>query len=249
MSDQAFIQQVAERLATVPGVQAVALGGSRATGQETPSSDYDFAIYYRGHLDPNDLRGLGWDGVVSEIGGWGGGIMNGGAWLQIDGRPVDVHYRDLDEIEHHLAEARAGRFRVERLPFYLAGIPTYVVVAELALGRVLVGTLPRPEYPPALREAASAFWHDSAGLTLAYAEKAYAAIGDPIGVAGALARAIMEEGHARLAARGEWVLNEKRLADRAGLTHLRPVLAAVGNDAPALSAAIAAVRAAMSGKS
>lgn len=243
--DQEFIEQVADRLATVRGVQAVALGGSRATGQDAPSSDYDFAIYYRGHLDPNDLRALGWDGVVSEIGGWGGGIMNGGAWLNIGGRPVDVHYRDLNEIEFHLAEAQAGRFRVERLPFYLAGIPTYVVVAELALGRVLSGTLPRPEYPPLLRETAGRFWHDSAQLTLAYAEKAYAAMGDPIGVAGALARAIMEEGHARLAARGEWVLNEKRLAARAGLTHLRSVLAAVGNDASALSAAIATVRGAL----
>lgn len=245
MHDEDFIKQVADRLATVPSVQAVALGGSRATGQNTPSSDYDFAIYYRGHLDPNDVRALGWDGVVSEIGGWGGGIMNGGAWLNIGGRSVDVHYRDLSDVEYHLGEAEAGRFRIERLPFYLAGIPTYVVGAELALGRVLIGTLPRPEYPLALREAAGRIWHESAQLTLAYAEKAYATMGDPIGVAGALARAIMEEGHARLAGRGEWVLNEKRLATRAGLTHLRPVLAAVGHDAPALSDAIAAVRTAL----
>lgn len=245
MHDEEFIKQVAGGLATVPSVQAVVLGGSRATGQNTPSSDYDFAIYYRGRLDPDDLRALGWDGVVSEIGGWGGGIMNGGAWLNIGGRSVDVHYRDLNDVEYHLAEAQTGRFRIERLPFYLAGIPTYVVVAELALGQTLIGTLPRPTYPPALQKEASRIWHDAAQLTLAYAEKAYATMGDPIGVAGALARAIMEEGHARLAARGEWVLNEKRLAARAGLAHLRPILASVGYDAPALSAAIAAVRTAL----
>ncbi len=35
--------------------------------------------------------------------------------------------------------------------------------------------------------------------------------------AGALATAAMQAGHAVLAERGEWVLNEKRLLDRAGL--------------------------------
>jgi hypothetical protein len=64
---------------------------------------------------------------------------------------------DLDDVEHWLAEARLGRFKVERLPFYLAGIPTYAVVGELAVAQVLVGELPRPEFPVALRQAASSF--------------------------------------------------------------------------------------------
>jgi hypothetical protein len=33
------------------------------------------------------------------------------AWLQVDGRRVDLHYRDLDDVEHWLAEAHVGRFR------------------------------------------------------------------------------------------------------------------------------------------
>ena len=57
----------------------------------------------------------------------------GGAWLTIDGRPVDVHYRDLNQVEHWCAEAEAGRFVKEHLLFYVAGIPTYVVMGELAL--------------------------------------------------------------------------------------------------------------------
>lgn len=75
-------------------------------------------------------------------------MFNGGAWLTIDGRRVDVHYRDLDVVEHELAEAEEGRFRVEPLLFHLAGIPTYLIVAELAVNRVLRGELPRPaSYP------------------------------------------------------------------------------------------------------
>jgi hypothetical protein len=47
----------------------------------------------------------------------GGGVMIGGGWLGVDGRQVDLHDRDLDQVEHWLAEGRLGRFRVERLRF------------------------------------------------------------------------------------------------------------------------------------
>ena len=43
------------------------------------------------------------------------------AWLTAGARRVDVHYRDLDDVEHQLAEAQAGRFGIERLLFHLAG--------------------------------------------------------------------------------------------------------------------------------
>jgi predicted nucleotidyltransferase len=99
--DTAFKNYVVSHLAGLPGVRAVTLGGSRATGKHGPDSDWDFAVYYRGAFSPGDLRALGWPGQVSEIGGWGGGVFNGGAWLQVDGRKVDVHYRDLDDVEHH----------------------------------------------------------------------------------------------------------------------------------------------------
>src|SRR5689334_5527503 len=125
--DEAFLAHVTQRLAMLPHVQAVALGGSRATGTHGPDSDWDFAIYYRGPFSPQDVRALGWPGEVSELGGWGGGVFNGGAWLEADDRRVDVHYRDLDDVEHQLAEAREGRFQIERLLFHLAGIPTYIV--------------------------------------------------------------------------------------------------------------------------
>jgi hypothetical protein len=216
----------------------VALGGSRGTGTHGPDSDWDFAVYYRGTFDPAHLRAVGWPGEVSELGGWGGGVFNGGAWLTVDGRKVDVHYRDLDDVEHHLAEARAGRFRVENLLFYLAGVPTYVVVAELAANRMLVGDLPRPEYPAALREHAPPQWWARARFTLDYARAAYAATGCAVECAGAAARAAAETAHAVLAARGEWVTNEKRLLDRAGLRDLDAVVPGMTADPAALAAAL-----------
>ncbi|WP_405873975.1 nucleotidyltransferase domain-containing protein [Streptomyces sp. NBC_00005] len=239
-TDQAFLDDIADRLAALPTVQAVALGGSRAQGTHRPDSDWDLAVYYRGPLDPADLRALGWEGEVSEVGGWGGGVFNGGAWLTIDGRRVDVHYRDLDVIEHELAEAEEGRFRVEPLMFHLAGIPSYLVVAELAINQVLRGELPRPaSYPEELRVSAVERWRGTAHATLAYAKANHAPAGRLTEVAGCVATAAMQTGHAVLAARGEWVTNEKRLLERAGLRGIDAVLGQLGPDPEALARAIA----------
>ncbi|CAL9426007.1 hypothetical protein SUDANB176_01955 [Streptomyces sp. enrichment culture] len=218
LPDRAFLETTADRLAALPGVRAVTLGGSRAQGAERPDSDWDLAVYYRGSFDPGDLRAVGWEGEVSEIGGWGGGVFNGGAWLTIDGRRVDVHYRDLEVVEHELAEAEQGRFRVEPLMFHLAGIPTYLLVAELAINKVLRGELPRPAaYPQALRASAPPRWYGTATATLAYAKAGHAPRGALTQVAGGIAVAAAHTAHAVLAARGEWATNEKGLVERAGL--------------------------------
>lgn len=239
MTDEMFLAHVADRLAALPAVHAVTLGGSRAQDTHTPDSDWDFAVYYRGSFDPADLRAVGWGGEVSEIGGWGGGVFNGGAWLTVDGRHVDVHYRDLDIVEHELAEAQRGRFHWEPLMFHLAGIPSYLVVAELAVNQVLRGSLPCPAYPQALREAAPPMWRGRAALTLHYAQAAYVPRGHATEVAGALATAAMQTAHAVLAARGEWVTNEKRLLQRAGLRGIDAIGAGLRPEPEALEQAIA----------
>jgi predicted nucleotidyltransferase len=59
VDDDAFPAYVADRLAGLPGVRAVTLGGSRAEGTHRPDSDWDFSVYYRGHFDPQDLRDTG----------------------------------------------------------------------------------------------------------------------------------------------------------------------------------------------
>ena len=82
----------ADRLAGIPGVVAVALGGSRARGAERPDSDWDLALYYRRTIDPDDVRALGYQGTVVAPGEWAY-PMNGGAWLSVDGEKVDLLYR------------------------------------------------------------------------------------------------------------------------------------------------------------
>ncbi|QEV05821.1 nucleotidyltransferase family protein [Streptomyces prasinus] len=240
LPDQAFLDATADRLAALPGVRAVTLGGSRAQGTERPDSDWDLAVYYRGAFDPDDLRAVGWEGEVSDLGGWGGGVFNGGAWLTVDGRRVDVHYRDLDVVEHELAEAEHGRFRVEPLMFHLAGIPTYLLVAELAINEVLRGEPPRPAaYPRALRETAPPRWYGTATATLAYAKAGHAPRGAVTQAAGAVALAATQTAHAVMAARGEWVTNEKGLIERAGMADVDALTEGLTRNPDALARAVA----------
>ncbi|HZU73864.1 MAG TPA: nucleotidyltransferase domain-containing protein [Acidimicrobiales bacterium] len=218
------MEHLAQRLAAIPGVVAVALGGSRATGTARPDSDWDFGLYYRGSLDPDDVRALGWPGQVFGPGQWGR-IVDGGAWLRVDGVRVDLIYRDLDVVLAATAEAEAGRFEIHREVGYVAGIATYVLTGELALGKVLSGQLPRPAFPEALRQAAPAVWsHLAAGA--AVCAEGHLRRGDQVAGLANLTQAVLAGAQARLASEGQWALNEKGIVERAGLGFLQEAIRA-----------------------
>jgi hypothetical protein len=226
------VEDLAGRLAAVPGVVAVTLGGSRAVGAAVEGSDWDFGLYYRGELDPAGIRALGWPGRVFAPGEWGS-IVNGGAWLTVGGVKVDLIYRDLDEVLRWTAAAADGRFEIRREVGYVAGIATYVLAGELALGKVLAGELPRPGFPDRLRETAPAAWARLAAGALSFAE-VYAGRRDRVACLANLCQAVLATGQGRLAAAGEWVLNEKRLTERAGLHVIQDRLAQPWPDLDAL---------------
>jgi hypothetical protein len=234
VDDDAFPAHVAARLGGLPCVAAVTLGGSRAEGTHRPDSDWDFSVYYRGHFDPQTLRDIGWPGEVFEVGGWSSGVFNGGAWLEIDGRRTDVHYRDLAVVDREIAAARDGRFTIEPLQFHLAGIPSYLVLAELSVKRVLHGELPTPAYPAALRRRAAEVWWGRADATFGYARAYHAPQRRLAQCAGLVAQGACQAAHAVLAARGEWITNEKTLLTRAGLRTVDEIVAAARPDPDAL---------------
>jgi hypothetical protein len=209
------MEHLAVQLAAIPSVVAVTLGGSRATNTAVEGSDWDFGLYYRDWLDPADIVALGWPGRVFAPGEWGR-IVNGGAWLTIDGTKVDLIYRDLNEVLHWTAAAEDGQFEIHREVGYVAGIATYVLAGELALGRVLAGDLPRPGFPQKLRQTAPTAWFRLAAGALHFAE-VHAGHQDRVACLANLCQAVLATAQGHLAAAGEWVLNEKRLVERAGL--------------------------------
>ncbi len=235
------MEHLAERLAQIPGVVAVTLGGSRARGRARADSDWDFGLYYRNQLRAADVRALGLSGEVGEPGQWGR-IMNGGAWLMVDDTRVDLIYRDLDHVGHWLSETEAGRFDIDLLPNFVAGIPTYVLAGELAVSKVLRGELPKPTFPEALKSTAPARWYGHAAFALANADTA-AARGDVTYCVGLLTRAAIAAAQARLAEQGRWALNEKGITTDAGLGEVEALLGSPGRSREGLKRSAAELRA------
>jgi hypothetical protein len=208
------IAKLVDLLAAMPGTVAVVLGGSRASKSDDEESDWDLGLYYRGTIDLSLLSAYG---TVFPPGAWGR-IMNGGAWLQWEGHKVDVLLRDLDVVEYWAVRAEQGEFERDALLGYLAGIPTYTLSAELASCRPLHGQIQQRLSAETCRSGAA----DVAVLQVvqsglrAHAREAR----QRCGAAGQAAAAMMEEAHAILCERSQWVCNEKRLVELAGLSSL-----------------------------
>ncbi|MGI5239033.1 nucleotidyltransferase domain-containing protein [Dactylosporangium sp. CA-139066] len=255
-----FLAPLAEQLAAVPGVSAVALGGSRARGTHRPDSDYDLGLYYRRPLDVDALRGLAAavadePAEVTAPGAWGPWV-DGGAWLTVGGRRVDWIYRDLDRVERIWQECRQGRYEIGFQPGHPLGFYSHVYAGETARARVLsdpTGALRSLSeqtrvYPPALRDALVAgLWEADFAVRIA----GYGASGtDPVYAAGCLFRAAGVLCHALHAHTGEWLLNEKAMVAATGrlacapagfAERLNALLGAVGTDREAIAAAVAAM--------
>ncbi len=75
---------------------------------------------------------------------------------------VEIHYRDLDHVEHWIARTQEGHYEVDGLAG-VVGFPTYTLAAEASLGRVLAGSLGlQIAYPAVLAEKASTQWREHA---------------------------------------------------------------------------------------
>ncbi|MFE2107803.1 DUF4037 domain-containing protein [Kitasatospora sp. NPDC059463] len=254
-----IVEAMAGRLAAVPGVVGVMLGGSRARGEHRPDSDWDLGVYYRAGLDQDALRAVAGPGVeVTGPGGWGPWV-DGGAWLTVEGvGRVDWILRDLDRVDRVRADCLAGRYEVGIQAGHPLGFWSPCYVGELALGEVLAdpsGALTERRaaygaYPEPLRAALIAgTWE--AGFLLDGAAKG-AARGDTLYVALCLSRAVGVLVQALYAADRRWCLNEKgALAVAEALPgapdgfgpRARALLAAPGDGPAALAATVDAARA------
>jgi hypothetical protein len=217
------VAEIVDLLVRMRGTVAVVLGGSRAAECADAASDWDLTVYYRREID---LRELAKVGTVHPPGAWGR-LMNGGSWLQLGGLKIDVLLRDLNVAEYWTERAARGEYEVDGLLGYLAGVPTYSLSAELATGRALRGDIPAvASFPGALAESAPARWRSHRAFSIEYA-RMQARHGNSVGAVGQTMRAIMEEAHAIVCERRQWVLNEKRLITKAGLGVVQRATASV----------------------
>ncbi|WP_328383061.1 nucleotidyltransferase domain-containing protein [Streptomyces sp. NBC_00400] len=215
------MDEIAAKVAQVPGVVGVMLGGSRARGTHRPDSDWDVGVYYRGAPDLAALEALAAEvtGGPVEVygpGAWGAWV-NGGAWLVLpDGRQVDWILRDVDRVRQVWEECREGRFEIGVQAGHPLGFWSPAYPGEVALGRVLAdtdGELDRLRqetrtYPEALRKALTRDGVWDAGFSVAMAGKSSAAR-DVLHAALCLSRAVGYLVQALHAHHRLWCLNEK----------------------------------------
>src|SRR5215468_6226343 len=130
--------------------------------------------------------------------------MNGGAWLSLHGTKVDVLLRDLDVALYWAGQGQLGVYEVDALLGYIAGVPTYSLMAELALNRTVSGYSPAVgEYPHALSQAGARRWAQHSDFSLTHA-RMRAERGDIVGTVGQVAKALIEIAHAVACRRRIW---------------------------------------------
>jgi hypothetical protein len=220
-----FFAEMAARIGAVPGVVAVALGGSRARGDADDHSDADVGIYYDAEvpLDVGQLSVLARElderhppEPLTAIGGWGHWI-DGGGWLVIGGRHVDWIYRELGRVAGAIADCRAGRISSHYQPGHPHAFHTHMYMGEVhhavalhdpegILRALAASTTP---YPTALQKAIVEAFLWEADFALATTEKS-AARGDVYHATGSFFRSVACMVQVLYAVNARYFVNEKR---------------------------------------
>jgi hypothetical protein len=223
-NDEQLLARLTDTLSRVPGVRAIALGGSRSRGLATKDSDYDIGLYYI-PSEPIDVAALqavvaaiderGRETTVTPIGGWGRWI-NGGGWLTIGGTRVDLLYRDLVRVGDVISDCRAGAIERHYQPGHPHAFVSTIYMGEVAYCRPLwdpAGRLAELKkftapYPQALRDAMVRIFLREAEFAIGVARHGRAP-DDPVYVTGCAFRSIACLCQVLCAINGAYLLNEK----------------------------------------
>lgn len=228
--DDPLLARITPALAGVPGVAAVVLGGSRARGTATETSDYDLGLYFqRGRpLDTEALlravRSLvdhPETAAITPIGEWGPWIVGGG-WLRIASKKVDILYREIEAVDEVITDASAGRISMHYQPGHPHGFCSAHWMGEVALcqplhdpDRAVAELKARTQpYPQALAEALMGKFLWEVGFSIENARLG-AARGDATHVAGCAYRALCCAAQVLFALNARYLINEKAALEAA----------------------------------
>ena len=260
-------ERVTERLAPINGMEAIALGGSHVRGTARHDSDIDLALYYDPstpfnlaeldeaayELDDRHSRGL-----VTPFGAWGPGV-NGGGWLVIGSRHVDLLYRDLQRVRAVIEKCVQGEIDAGYQLGHPLGFQNQIYAGEAHLCQPLYDSAARlaelkqlvAVYPPRMRRALVDKHLFDAQFEIEIATRP-AARGDIAYVSQCLARVVGFMVLVLYALNRRFFLNEKNAFLESQTFRLRPegfhrrverILGQLGNSAGQLSGSIAAMRA------
>lgn len=235
MPHDPLLTRLASAFRDVPGVAAVVLGGSRARGSAHPTSDYDIGLYFTAAspLDTERLRTAAKEiaddpaaTTVTPTGEWGPWIV-GGAWLTVQGRKVDLLYRNADAVEAVMTSCHAGLVTMDYQPGHPHGFCSAIWMGEVAYCQPLhdpQGLIARLKsialpYPRPLREALIRRFQWEILFGIENAELAIAR-GDRTHVAGCLYRSLACIAQLLFALNERYLINEKAALQEAAVLPL-----------------------------
>ncbi|MGL3111756.1 nucleotidyltransferase domain-containing protein [Bradyrhizobium sp. BR 1432] len=246
MPHDPLLTRLTSAFAGVPGVEAVVLGGSRARGSGHFTSDYDVGLYFKTAipLDTERLLAAAKDiaddpaaTTVTPVGEWGPWIV-GGAWLSVEGRKVDLLYRNADAVEAAMESSRAGVVTMDYQPGHPHGFCSAIWMGEIAYCQPLhdpkglivhLKSIALP-YPQALRRALIRRFQWEVLFSIENAELA-AARDERTHIAGCLYRSLACIAQVLFALNERYLINEKgALQEAAGLPLTIPQLEEQANE-------------------
>jgi hypothetical protein len=258
---QTLLNELTARLIDIPGLAALALGGSYAGGTAHADSDLDLGLYYKEEkpLDLEAVRTLASafstqsPATVTGFYEWGAWV-NGGAWIHTPVSKVDFLYRNIEQVQRTLREARQGVFQHDYDQQPTHGFYSVIYLAETSIcvplydPQGMLSDLKQQVavYPPLLKQRilSDCLW--AAEFTLLHAHN-FAAQADVYNTAGCLSRAAANLNQALFALNERYFLRDKQIMPTiAGFSRLpeeyaarlSQILACPGADAPALSRAV-----------
>ena len=179
------IQIVTEKLSSLPFIEGIVLGGSRARGTHTENSDIDIGIYY--NSDSFDLTAINQiatelddenrNNLVVPPGAWGDWV-NGGGWLVINGYHVDLILRDIKRVEQIIKDTEQGIVTANYQTGHPHGYISAMYRGELAISKILYAKneslcelkKQAERYPTALQKGLTEFFMFEAGFSLMFTE-------------------------------------------------------------------------------
>ncbi|MCK1722320.1 nucleotidyltransferase domain-containing protein [Bradyrhizobium sp. 141] len=224
MSHDPLLTHLTSAFREVPGLAAIVLGGSRARGSAHLTSDHDIGLYFAAAspIDTERLLAAAKEiaddpaaTTVTPVGEWGPWIV-GGAWLSVEGRKVDLLYRNADAVEAVMKSCHAGLVTMTYQPGHPHGFCSAIWMGEIAYCQPLhdpQGLIARLKsialpYPRPLREALIQRFRWEILFGIGNAELAIAR-GDRTHVAGCLYRSLACIAQVLFALNERYLINEK----------------------------------------
>ena len=217
-----ILARIADELQGVAGIDAIVLGGSRATGTASEHSDIDIGVYYGADFDvsafqraASQLDDAHRADCATPPGAWGPWI-NGGGWLTVGGVPVDLLCRDTEKVRRTLDDCLAGHLTIDYQCGHPLGFVNAIYMGEVHECRALCERTPALRrlkerlivFPPLYRRAAMEKFLWESRFSLQCGRKAVPKQ-DVLYAAGSLFRSAMCLIQAAYAFHALYCLNEK----------------------------------------